>query len=67
MGGERKVTMFTMNKFVSSHLIEKMPVPQELEEEISEEPAELANGVEEDDAESEILDEEETESEGESD
>jgi chromatin remodeling complex protein RSC6 len=54
MGGESKVTMFTMNKFVSSHLIEKLP-------------DDLADDVEEDDAESEVLDEDETESEGESD
>jgi hypothetical protein len=67
MGGESKVTMFTMNKFVSSHLIEKLPVPAALEGNILGEPDDLANDVEEDDAESEVLDEDETESEGESD
>lgn len=67
MGGESKVTMFTMNKFVSSHLIEKLPVPAAIEGNIPREPDDLADDVEEDDAESEVLDEDETESEGESD
>mmetsp|Transcript_16586 Transcript_16586/g.23638 ORF Transcript_16586/g.23638 Transcript_16586/m.23638 type:complete len:332 (+) Transcript_16586:193-1188(+) len=65
MGGEQKVTMFTMNKFVSSHLIEKLPVPQA--EESSETPVKLEEEIEEDDIASEVFDEEETESEGESD
>ena len=65
MGGEQKVTMFTMNKFVSSHLIEKLPVPQA--EESSETPVKLEDEIEEDDIASEVFDEEETESEAESD
>lgn len=67
MGGESKVTMFTMNKFVSSHLLEKLPVPAALEGNMAEEPTELSEDIEEEDAESEALDEDETESEGESD
>lgn len=35
MGGEAKVTMFTMNKYISPHMLEKMPVPKEESEEES--------------------------------
>jgi len=67
MEGQDRVTMFTMNKFISAHLLEKLPVPKEPTEPVSRTAELVKDEVEEGEEASEVQDEEETESEGDED